>query len=189
MNHSSKKRFKKCNYFCSNGPCLKKVAVNKNRCVYHLSVDAQKFFNTECPLCLEKIYTLQENYTKINCGHLYHTECIKGLNKFECAVCRTPILNLDKKISSIIDINMQKHKREMEQENANLARQVADSYEDNIFFGYSLLRGLSQLLNLTEEQNEETIQFVADIFQNNDSLSLPVIGIPITPQHMFSNTQ
>ena len=47
--------------------------------------------DNECPICLEN-FILNEVVSKLNCGHIYHIECIKNwLNtKKNCPTCRTP---------------------------------------------------------------------------------------------------
>ena len=53
--------------------------------------------NAECCICYEKLS--QERSTKLKCGHVYHTHCIKkwGLTKMECPMDRKKIRASDLK--------------------------------------------------------------------------------------------
>ena len=53
--------------------------------------------NAECCICYEKLS--QERSTKLKCGHVYHTHCIKkwGLTKMECPMDRKKIRKSDLK--------------------------------------------------------------------------------------------
>ena len=51
--------------------------------------------NSECCICYEKLS--QKRSTKLKCGHVYHTHCIKkwGLTKMECPMDRKRIRHSD----------------------------------------------------------------------------------------------
>ena len=53
--------------------------------------------NAECCICYEKLS--RERSTKLKCGHVYHTHCIKkwGLTKMECPMDRKKIRHSDLK--------------------------------------------------------------------------------------------
>lgn len=53
--------------------------------------------NAECCICYEKLS--RERSTKLKCGHVYHTHCIKkwGLTKMECPMDRKKIRKSDLK--------------------------------------------------------------------------------------------
>ena len=53
--------------------------------------------NAECCICYEKLS--QKRSTKLKCGHVYHTHCIKkwGLTKMECPMDRKKIRASDLK--------------------------------------------------------------------------------------------
>lgn len=49
------------------------------------------YFEIKCCICLEEICDFNgNNTTELNCGHLYHTKCIKNWSLYSgnCPICR-----------------------------------------------------------------------------------------------------
>lgn len=144
----------KCSYNSSGIKCLKKVYKNTTRCVYHPieisnSINpSQKIYNTECPICLciidprqslrdyvEISKELKQENIVLECGHSFHLECIIGITKLECPVCKTIIESntLPVRISSSIIQNSSRARRDTERNNFNLIFNTAmNSSSDTI---------------------------------------------------------
>jgi hypothetical protein len=52
-----------------------------------------KYYDKECVICLD-IFKKDEQISKLQCNHIYHTECIKSwfTNNLSCPMCRRIII-------------------------------------------------------------------------------------------------
>lgn len=66
----------------------------------------------DCPICLEK----EPELFKLSCNHYVHLECLRLCFKLECPLCRAVPTNLPTDVSSQINENNLKYKKEMEEE-------------------------------------------------------------------------
>jgi hypothetical protein len=140
----------KCSYVHSGIACLKKVArtsdlevENASRCAYHVisstiePLFSCESFNTECPICLEKIGLDSAIEHKNVCGHVCHIKCMAGMTKLECPICRAVMINIPTTISATIDQNMAQERRSFESINfsalLNVMRSMArgSTVDDN----------------------------------------------------------
>lgn len=55
--------------------------------------DEEKYFDKECVICLD-VFKKDEKISKLDCNHIYHTECIKSwfTNNLSCPMCRRIII-------------------------------------------------------------------------------------------------
>lgn len=67
---------------------VKNDKTNKNKKKYIEYNLKKEIINTECIICLQEI-SLYENVILIDCGHLYHKECISNWFKkrLNCPIC------------------------------------------------------------------------------------------------------
>ena len=73
------------------------------------------FDNAECPICLDDIDLKKKNsYRVLICGHKSHLDCLGGMNKFECPLCRfeIPTNSLPQTIVTKIEENMEQYEKE-----------------------------------------------------------------------------
>lgn len=141
------KKLKKCTYIKGSRRCLKKVSNLEDRCVYHQRIPQDKIFNSDCPICLESINQDLEIF-KIDCGHIYHMDCMKGMTKMECPTCRSPIENFDKDMIEIVNINADRIRQENEIEN------FRDLFQT--FGGQNLILNISDSINNMEELDDSS---------------------------------
>lgn len=66
----------------------------------------------DCPICLEKC---ENNMITLTCNHIIHTECMKGMIKLECPLCRHVIDNVSIEMVSLINNNSRQFENELEQ--------------------------------------------------------------------------
>jgi Ring finger domain len=78
-----------------------------------------------CAICIDEI---RDKSFKLGCGHTFHRECLKGLVKKECPLCRRLIKKLPDDISESIEENMESYRIERQEEIANedLSTIIAD---------------------------------------------------------------
>lgn len=87
---------------------------------------SEPYFNTECPIC----FSDHENsatavFHLMSCLHRIHLECAKGLNSFECPICRKNVNNFPDYIKSAIEVNSKVRAEAVELEDRqNLQRVV-----------------------------------------------------------------
>lgn len=98
------------------------------------------YFNTECPICFSdetndgngEGFTFSATnvaFHLMSCLHRIHLECAKGLNSFECPICRKNVNNFPDYIKSAIEINSKNRAEAVELEDRqNLQRIVEEEY-------------------------------------------------------------
>lgn len=101
----------------SGRKCLKKVENGKITCPYHSGQTNVCTINKECPICLESCDL--SPWFEMSCNHGCHYECMFGLCKTECPVCRKEIKNLSEELINTIKINKEQREDEIEIENYN----------------------------------------------------------------------
>jgi hypothetical protein len=118
INYTKKKIINKCKAMneSKNNPIIKNK-LNK-KFINILNTENHKKINTtdelDCSICIEKIelhkFQLTQNkLVFLNCGHVYHTQClqtwvksqIKLINKPNCPLCRDIIVNYSEKDESV----------------------------------------------------------------------------------------
>ena len=118
INSTKKKIINKCKAMneSKNNPIIKNK-LNK-KFINILNTENHKKINTtdelDCSICIEKIelhkFQLAQNkLVFLNCGHVYHTQClqtwvksqIKLINKPNCPLCRDIIVNYSEKDESV----------------------------------------------------------------------------------------
>ena len=73
-----------------------------SRCIHkknpQFKEEKSRELDSECSICLQTM----KRSTKLDCGHLYHSQCIREWYKQEntCPMCRCPIVSCDKCFSS-----------------------------------------------------------------------------------------
>lgn len=72
-----------------------------------------------CAICIDDIGVSCDKSFKLECGHTFHKECLKGLVKKECPMCRRLIEKLPDDISELIEENMENYRIERQEEIAN----------------------------------------------------------------------
>lgn len=96
--------------------CKRSKSGGTEYCNFHCPVEPQEgsnySYNLECPVCLES----EGELFALNCKHLIHQECCKGLIKLECPICRIEITNLPEEVKETIKVNIDNRKRELEEE-------------------------------------------------------------------------
>jgi hypothetical protein len=102
----------KCDFVTTNGiRCLRRVLQGKNRCKVHSDTTPKMAINKECPVCLEDT---EDGMFLLECNHRCHLDCIKGMNKMECPICRAEMKNLPKKVGETISSNGRIYAQEQE---------------------------------------------------------------------------
>lgn len=120
---------------CENiGPsglkCFRKIPSNSKSklCEYHsalLDEKTKNTFNEICPICQEgdedmkpgtmvdiEGENVEVKWYPLSCMHRAHIHCMKGMNKLECPMCRSKIMNLPDSIRLTINSNSEKLKAE-----------------------------------------------------------------------------
>ena len=105
-------------------PVAKTIPEEQNTeklCKYHFCLSKcenpqENGYNDSCPICLEQ-ETPEEKLHIFSCSHKAHLNCLEGMTKLECPICRAPIDNLPTKITKKITENGEKYEDEIEQEN------------------------------------------------------------------------
>jgi hypothetical protein len=106
----------KCRFVSENGKkCLRRALKGKDRCKVH------DIFDKKCPICLMEDEDFVDDevapsWFLLSCAHFVHEDCLKGMNKEECPLCRAPVLNLTKKLKESIRKNNQQYQEEQYQE-------------------------------------------------------------------------
>ena len=72
-----------------------------------------------CAICIDNIGAPRDKNLKLKCGHIFHKECLKGLVKRECPLCRRVIKKLPRDISESIEGNIERYRIERQEEIAN----------------------------------------------------------------------
>lgn len=85
-------------------------------------------FNKECPICL----TEGEKMWKLNCKHCAHLECLKGMNKLVCPICRANITNLPPEIKQNIEKNNDDYQREQNEYHDQMIRRMVEEEQGDI---------------------------------------------------------
>lgn len=135
------------------GKCLRRAAKDSDRCVLHQSsefkgtpeiddtpknsevVEIQKPSGqvgqesaNECAICLANIDLEAKDVLKLeSCSHSFHAECLSGLTKMECPLCRKIISGLPKELENKILSNQTDYARErVEAEREEIMRMIID---------------------------------------------------------------
>lgn len=80
-------------------------------------------FNKECPICLTED---KKGMWKLDCNHCAHLECLKGMNKLVCPMCRADIKNLPLEINQNIENNHDNYQRERDAEYDRMIGRMAE---------------------------------------------------------------
>ncbi len=91
-----------------DGYCGKHVDDKKEQNFEEIKIEVEK-----CAICLDDIET---DYTKLLCGHFYHTNCLfQNVSKFtknsgKCPLCRTNFINIDELLTEANDTRNERNK-------------------------------------------------------------------------------
>ncbi len=88
-------------------------------------------FCNECPICLE---TTADMFT-MSCLHCVHLECVEGMNKKECPICRKEVTNWPEAVSDKILQNGKEYKDEVFREEQDAIRQELGNISNGIIPG------------------------------------------------------
>lgn len=135
----------KCAYRSENGMlCMRPKSTRQTPdqnpegwCTYHLENSAcekksdaepSDTFNNVCAICIEEGETEESGKLyPLVCTHRFHTNCLMGLTKAECPMCRQAAINLPASIKSQIDENAKKYRQETEEQEE---RELAEMLEN-----------------------------------------------------------
>lgn len=103
--------------------CLRKPLPGNTKCSTHakLSDAPRAEINKECAICLLEE---EEDMYLLSCHHRFHIECLKGMNKLECPLCRSEIINLPTNVAAKIRENGRQYAQEQSEERDQLARMI-----------------------------------------------------------------
>lgn len=140
----------KCKFKNKGKTCMRPS--NDGRCKIH------KIINTECPICLE----CEDNeWFTLSCNHRAHTECLKGMVKLECPLCRSNITNLPNQIEQTIKKQSEEYKIEQEEEERNEIIQMMSEFESSpqipILLALSYLNQLGVPSNIIPQNIDITL--------------------------------
>lgn len=110
----------KCTNVKDGKKCMRIAEFGKDKCKLH------KVLNTDCPICLEED---DKKWILLSCTHRAHKECLKGMNKLECPICRSKIINLPQDIKSIIESNRVEYAEERQVEEE---AEIRDMYQNQV---------------------------------------------------------
>lgn len=93
-------------------------------CKYHYDLErvasvesVEEDFNEKCPICISEEVTEESGaFYPLGCTHRFHINCLSGMTKAECPLCREPAINLPKSVKDKIDENSKKYREEIEQQ-------------------------------------------------------------------------
>ncbi|HMP28323.1 MAG TPA: RING-H2 finger protein [Saprospiraceae bacterium] len=108
---------KKCNNIKDDKKCMRPVEKGGEKCKFH------KILNEDCPICLENDSDAQE-WLLLSCTHRAHKECLKGMNKLECPICRGKIINLPADVKVAIENNREDYEVEIQAEEEQQFREM-----------------------------------------------------------------
>ena len=77
---------------------------------------APAYTNKTCPICLSDFTPDEKNVLSLSCLHAFHNECLAGITKKECPMCRTEITNLPSDLDRKIDGNVTAYREERDAE-------------------------------------------------------------------------
>lgn len=81
---------------------------SKKQCEHLCEDQKDIIFNSQCPVCLEE----DGDLFVMTCAHQAHLDCLKGMIKNECPICRKKILNLNADTKRSIEENASKYREE-----------------------------------------------------------------------------
>jgi len=143
-----------------NIPC-KQRCINKLYCRFHKNQEIKdvkeikEFENIdesedECSICLCGVNDKEDCY--LICGHAHHIQCIQGLYKAECPVCRGPLKFKDVKMINKLDIKMIKNKEQEE-----MVIQTMNTLQNDEIYARELNRNENRNENGNENEYENEI--------------------------------
>jgi hypothetical protein len=100
-----------------------------------------------CAICIDEI--CNKSY-KLECGHIFHKECLKGLIKKECPLCRRLLKKLPDDISESIEKNIESYRVERQEEIANedlLTIIADDNLMRTMILIYSFMRDMGSQIS------------------------------------------
>ena len=99
----------RCRGFTLMGKRCNKKSKQNELCFIHQN-------QLDCPICMDALFG-----KPMKCGHIMHTECMKGLRKMECPLCRDKLTELSQEMEKIIISNIEKDRIErLENEAASI---------------------------------------------------------------------
>jgi hypothetical protein len=111
-----KKCTKKCTNISDGKKCMRPVEKDSDKCKFH------KILNEDCPICLENDIT--QEWLLLSCTHRAHKQCLKGMNKLECPMCRGKIINLPPDVRLAIESNRDEYAVERQAEEEQQFREM-----------------------------------------------------------------
>jgi hypothetical protein len=137
---SKARRDEKCSFVSESGqycfrPKSKKFSIDENPkgyCKYHFEnladTKSTDSFNSVCAICLEEGETAESGKLyPLSCSHRFHVNCLSGMTKAECPMCRKPAINLPKSVKGKIDENERKYKQETNEQEEREFREMIES--------------------------------------------------------------
>lgn len=91
---------------------------------------------TDCCICIEPLLLANRECVKLSCGHSFHIDCISGLTKLACPLCRKTITleeTSEEVIKSILANEMILQK-EREEEDLRELRNYISEMEESVNF-------------------------------------------------------
>ena len=145
INGEYKNILKKCNEIGEN------FLNNKHYCDNHYK--KYKHITEECTVCCENICLNEE--VPLECGHIFHINCLKLCNKLQCPLCRKLFNNIElKMIYNLVSLTFSNN---LEKFNLNIPNNILEKY------GISFIELLYIEIIEFFKIYKETINFKTDI--------------------------